>query len=467
MAANSANQVAMFRERAEQLLAYNVTRRNDESAAAMNEVMAEITLEALETANAACDQQYMVTITNERITAENREACQNQRQEINAAYIRGKSVLRARLRALEAERPAPQARAANEQPVVEAVIRREPRVGKFNGDHHAWRAFRDMFLAEVHNRPDLEGVAKLSYLKSACIGKASDTLGMWSHTNDSYAGAWALLNERYDDAYSIKQSLMQQITLLPILKSESSDSLNHMVNTVQTVTRQLRDMNVNVDSWDPMMIHLLMSRLPHTASNSWEEKRDVGREPILRDLLAFISSRARGRLYQDTATETVNVNLQQSSSDKNKNKFDNVDKTKQNQSRFNKRPPQQETEQVEEKKKKFDNTSFKKNNKNGDANKQKPFKGRKCEMCQGEHWLSKCQKFREVALQKRIQLIDQWHLCRLCLGGHAQGECKWTGCLRCNGSHHVMNCPLERGQVNLIYQQSLKTADASKQTGAQ
>lgn len=60
--------------------------------------------------------------------------------------------------------------------VIKIEAARRPQLTKFNGSPSEWPAFRDLFLAEVHNK-DMESVQKLLYLQGACTGKASKTLG--------------------------------------------------------------------------------------------------------------------------------------------------------------------------------------------------------------------------------------------------------------------------------------------------
>jgi hypothetical protein len=72
-----------------------------------------------------------------------------------------------------------------------------------------------------------------------------------------------------------------------------------MVNLVESVIRQLKGMKVNTDAWDPMLIHMTVSRLPRVTADDWEQRRVIAEEPTLRMLLAYVTGRARGRLQYD------------------------------------------------------------------------------------------------------------------------------------------------------------------------
>lgn len=74
----------------------------------------------------------------------------------------------------------------------------EPQIGKFDGNPADWPAFRDIFMAEVHNKT-MDPVTKLLYLQGACIDKAAATLGPWQPTSDNYTLACDSLRNVYDD----------------------------------------------------------------------------------------------------------------------------------------------------------------------------------------------------------------------------------------------------------------------------
>lgn len=289
--------IAVFKDRANAIIAMHITQKNNDEVNEMERVVAEIAMEELEEEYTSMSTYYDQLLVNKDVDEEEKKVCLELRKKASKARARGKTALRRRLAAIQLEEPP----RVNPERIIRVVNKQEPRVGKFNGDPHNWPAFRDMFVAEVHNRADIESVTKLSILKDACTDQAADTLGLWSHTNDSYVGAWSLLKERYEDQYSIKQSLVRQIYALPVLKEERYESLSHMVNMMESVIRQLKDMKVDTDSWDPILIHMIVTRLPRVTVDDWEQRRTVTEEPKLRTLLTYLCGRARGRLQYEYA----------------------------------------------------------------------------------------------------------------------------------------------------------------------
>lgn len=475
---------AGFKNRADVLCRMKITDRGDESVNNMDLAMAEEVMERLNELNSEMQQQYMAVINNMAVEDEEKRECTELIDRADSAYMRGKVALRRRI--LELQPPVvPRAIPDN---VIRFINKREPRLGKFNGDPHAWPAFRDVFLAEVHNRGDLEAVTKLSFLKTACIGKASDTLGLWSHTNEAYAGAWALLKDRFEDNYIIKQSLMKQFFDLPVLKEESYDGLSHMVNTVESVLRQLLDMNVATETWSPILMYMIVKRLPAVTADGWEQKRIPEVEPVLADMLRYVKGRARGRLHHDAQAppKVISEEGQRNWREQprrfegngrgggrfkrsHSNSSDVIAVKKTHYANPNAgdatNPP--EAQQVDNRK--FDSRKGEDRNSKERPGSQGQKGGRKekgtyppCLMCKGEHYVGKCKTFLSLAVPKRLELLDQWGRCRSCFRIHGKGDCKWSGCYRCKGTHNIINCPVDAGQITTI----LAMIRESQQSGA-
>lgn len=80
-------------------------------------------------------------------------------------------------------------------------------------------------------------------------------------------------------------------------------------------------------------------------------------------------------------------------------------------------------------------------------------------MCRKSHPLYRCEALRKVHINKRVQLVDQWHLCRVCLQSHGQGECRFKGCLRCESQHNLINCPTPAAQVNTLHHHNVSVKE--------
>lgn len=69
----------------------------------------------------------------------------------------------------------------------------------FKGDYDSWATFRDLYTAAVHNQSNMTSATKLWNLKSLMSGRAAELLADYNICDGDYEGAWALLNERFDN----------------------------------------------------------------------------------------------------------------------------------------------------------------------------------------------------------------------------------------------------------------------------
>lgn len=229
----------MFELRFNAMKAMPCTKEGNETVATMDLIEAKYELSALNRLRAQCDISFDEALRHEATGLMARGQIIRLNDRMVKICRRGEIALQRRIDALtpaqHAERNAPDATAQ----ILQAIHHREPKITKFNGEPQLWPAFRDLFMSEVHNRDDLEPVSKLTYLKNACVGKAASALGLWDHTSKSYNDAWELMQKRYDDPYKIVQGLVNMLFELPASKAETHDALNHIVDTVQSVLRQL------------------------------------------------------------------------------------------------------------------------------------------------------------------------------------------------------------------------------------
>ncbi|XP_038120801.1 uncharacterized protein LOC119770283 [Culex quinquefasciatus] len=69
---------------------------------------------------------------------------------------------------------------------------------EFDGDYQKWLAFHDLFVALIHNNPDLPDVQKFHYLRGVVVGKAAGYIDTYDINAANYQIAWDTLVERYN-----------------------------------------------------------------------------------------------------------------------------------------------------------------------------------------------------------------------------------------------------------------------------
>lgn len=186
-------------------------------------------------------------------------------------------------------------------PDSQAVIRVEqphrPQIGKFNGTMADWPAFRDLFIAEVHNRP-IDAVRKLLLLKDACIGKAAKTLGAWQPTAGNYQLAWDAMMSAYNDEYHIIHGILAKLHSTGKQDEENHDALRAILDSLNSCTRQLQAMTTPDVLTEQIWIHHGKQRLPRKTLDAWEQHRNQHASatlPTLDHFKQFLDSRAKAR----------------------------------------------------------------------------------------------------------------------------------------------------------------------------
>lgn len=64
---------------------------------------------------------------------------------------------------------------------------------------------------------------------------------------------------------------------------------------------------------------------------------------------------------------------------------------------------------------------------------------RMCDVCEGDHWLTECRRFKDATINQRWDIVKQKKLCFQCLKRrHTKASCRGQPCRRCRRPHHSM-----------------------------
>lgn len=301
------------------------------------------------------------------------------------------------------------------------------------------------------------------HLTKACTGKAAEALGHWLEA------AWKLLQDKFNDVYTIKQALARQINELPKLVKETYDGLSHLSNTVQSVIRQVESMGQRIDPSDTFMLHQILIRLPRRTIDGWEQKRSVEKEPTINEHIAFIEARARGCMYFEESNQDNRGQAKGQHGKLSNEKLTSAQANVIAKEASPRKSSNSDTRQQYKKRKGSDHHTRAESNaaySNNPASTSAVV--RKCKMCTDSHPLWECQAFKAAPIKKRTELIDQWGLCRTCLKVHEKGACKFRGCKLCDGAlHNSLLCPQGQktiAQVNMMARQKAQREASASQT---
>jgi hypothetical protein len=325
--------------------------------------------------------------------------------------------------------------------VIKVETARRPQLTKFNGSPSEWPAFRDLFLAEVHNK-EMESVQKLLYLQGACTGKASKTLGPWPPTNDNYLLAWDTLVSAYEDNYHIVHDILGSLYSIKKQEKESYDSIRTVLDSMSGGLRQLSALTDTQTMCDQMWIHYAKQRLPKNTIDAWEQHRtreNVTNLPTLDEFKRFMESKARGRreyeeepVSEKPPTERYSRHYNRDNPGQSnvggyrKNRYQPFDR-QQRISTFSGNRQEHATEQPNERPQQAINR-----------------KGCVVPGCDATHPVYMCDAFRKLNIPERLNIVRQSRLCHCCLNpGHFARDCQRGTCTLCPDSskkHHIRLC---------------------------
>lgn len=259
----------------------------------------------------------------------------------------------------------------------------------FSGGYEAWPAFKDLFMSLVHDNPTLSDVQKLHYLKTSVSGEAEALLKHIQVTASNYSSAWEILSTRYGNKRLILNHIMKRLFNQKKMTSQSAVQLKCLLDTTTECLNNLKNLEISTDSWDLIIIHLLIQKLDPETHRSWEEhayREESETLPTWKDFKKFIESKFRTLELVTITTSNI--------------------------------------KQVKER-------SF---------HVATPVTERVCVMCQENHTLCHCKDFIKMEPNERSEYVKNKHLCFNCLvPGHSVSRCKLpVSCRICRRRHHSL-----------------------------
>nr|XP_049703526.1 uncharacterized protein LOC126056065 isoform X2 [Helicoverpa armigera] len=277
----------------------------------------------------------------------------------------------------------------------------------FDGNYQCWLEFRDTFTSLIHNNASISNINKFHYLRASLQGTAASLIKNIEFSSDHYKIAWDLLCERYNNEYLLVANHLQALFFdVKSINKESSVSIRNLVDVINKNIRALANLKRPTQHWDDIIIFVMVKKLDLITSREWEEYRNnniVG-YPTTTQFCSFLNRKADW-------LESVECNFQDSNivalnSNTNLNKQSNNSTKQKNSNKSN-------------------NNSHKNNN--------------KCPLCSQVHTLYKCESFRSLSIENRIQKAKDLTVCLNCLRiGHSANNCKFSNCRYCKLKHNTL-----------------------------
>lgn len=272
-------------------------------------------------------------------------------------------------------------------------------VPKFDGTFVNWATFRDLFLSMVGNKKEIPDGEKLLYLKPNCSGEAEDIIAEYQITDANYEGAWAALEERFDNKRLQVKAHLDQLFDQPVMATENVEMLRLLLRTTQKCIRALRSLGGQVDQWDWLLVHITVMRLDPKTRRYWELIHTSKEVATWDELVKALDTRCIALESEKFAMkgESKAASSTTKPSDKKKASSSSTAKV-------------------------FTSISSK-----------------NCGICNGSHDCSSCKTFLGKNLEGRLELVHQHKLCYKCLKpNHNFLICKAAGCGKCTKRHHEL-----------------------------
>ena len=270
----------------------------------------------------------------------------------------------------------------------------------FYGDYLTWPSFRDMFTAVYINHPKLCSVQKLFHLRAKTKEEANNIVSKFPLTAENFDLAWKALSDQYENRRILVNNQLKNLFNLPTITLESGKNIKELQREVNDCLSILQAHNVDISTWDPILIYLCSNRLPERTLSLWEQSIKSPRDiPSWAEMDSFLTNRYR-------VLETVS-DIKCSPGQKRQS-FKNP---------------------IHSSKRENQHKAF--HTKSSNFN---------CKLCKSLHPLRLCPKFAQMSVRDRISKVNSLKYCTNCLSStHLLSECQSVHtCMQCKQRHHTL-----------------------------
>ena len=110
-------------------------------------------------------------------------------------------------------------------------------------------------------------------------------------TNESYLVAWRLLVNRYENKKLLVNAQLKRIMSIPKVNHESAHDIKRLLDSTTKCLLALENLEINVNTWDAIMVFITVQRLPFETHQRWEESFNTTAIATWKDLQEFLEAR--------------------------------------------------------------------------------------------------------------------------------------------------------------------------------
>lgn len=252
----------------------------------------------------------------------------------------------------------------------------------FDGkDYTKYKPFMDLFLAIINNNKSLSDVQRLFYLRKYLKDEALSVVVNLPLENESYKEALHLLKKRFDNKARLVINHVNHILDLPSMQKGTAASIRSFISQVQQQLHALTNLKQPTQSWDMLLIPILVRKLDLFTKRAYQLDRDHQTLPTMDSFVQFLESRA-------IAFEATDGNETTQKKPIVSNVVSNVSGV--------------------------------------------------CKFCKGGHAIHTCPQFKLAAIEDRLKFVAMHKLCGTCMRLHP-GKCKFNfKCHLCKEDHNTL-----------------------------
>ncbi|XP_059059797.1 uncharacterized protein LOC131853024 [Achroia grisella] len=187
---------------------------------------------------------------------------------------------------------------SDEVPEVKLSCFPDIKLPSFDGlSFDAWLAYKDSFVTMIHEHSELNDIQKFYYLKSSLRNSALQVISELEFTSNNYKHAWDLLQSKYHNPSLLVNNHLKSLFSIPSMKQESHTEIRELIDTVLWNLRALNSLDEPTDSWDTIIIYLIVTKLDTATERDWKKHKgtllcEYSRKLKLDDLLSFLHNKA-------------------------------------------------------------------------------------------------------------------------------------------------------------------------------
>lgn len=259
------------------------------------------------------------------------------------------------------------------------------KIPKFHGTYEAWPTFSSLFRTLIIANKTINDIQRMQYLKSVVSGEAERAINNLDICEENFDKAWYILESRFNNRQAIIDKHLRGLINMEPLHVESGQRLRRLQDSFKEYVALLDKV-----SQSELLIHIMKSKLSDESRTKYEEQRSE--DETLEKFFDFLNQRCRV--------------IESKDDDKSKRGFKNQ--------KFKREAVQIKAD---------------------------------CSCCSGNHPIFFCEKFKEMKINERKEVVRQKALRLLCLRpNHNAAECTYKKmCPTCNKRHNGL---LHYGDAN-------------------